>query len=926
MRNSRQNTVIQACPVASTLLVFLGLLISCFFSPVAAEDLTRLTEVGELLKDEVMGRFSPELSPDGQLLAVNNANNLQVWTLKEGNLDRKIWSSRDSFPKSVITAFAWCGQNLLISKLDSNSSKPLGNLSQLPEKELFSILRSKGNTVQLDPVKNASKIVLGSAYNAFSIDTGGRYIAAATPNTQKDVEGTIIDFFRIDSGRTQATSVGQFKNPNWPKLRQFPYIIGWDLEGNGIFVVAANNRGGEGYRQILVHINSKGESKEVLPERASIIPTAKKSLPLCVPLNNNSLAVFVTFMNQAEAYVVYARNKPLQTISLRDINRIVSDVVKTFQVLSITPNGRFIIIQDYGKDGSLQSGQVSPLWAVDLKTKRRHKMISLPELLSAYQWSQNSLLIEFAKKEKEQSVRRIGLLSFELAALPEDDPKIEKAIAGPDWENAPAPIVEQPISVVTASKFLQGNMIAPVKLPSHWSKSMSRNTEGSEKIAYALGAPNIDGNYVVVDTKKNRVVEFNAGLTNLPQSPEPITPEKAKDIAKEFVNSQLPMFQQETEIQIDVEPFITSQATYIVHLKGGNLKGDILGVDVEVRASDGKIWAYREYTAANIKQQKPTPSIRQPLIKDFLPRFSPDGRKIAFYSNRPREGYPLWWPERPNALFIVNADGTNLQIAHPNVGRGQSSSAHWSPNGRWLAYFTEEGIFVYDVVGKKSIMVPPAPEKTIEPKLWGWLPQDKLLLGWLHNGPGGNDLVTWEPAKPNEQPQVLIKDWSDRVGNDYAYGLFALSPDGKTLVFTWRVREQDATSQCSSVLFNLSVANLNSTPKKIVPCLPSVSYLRWNSLGLLVAGEQAFLVDPLSGQKTSWQLPEGLSKSMKRPFAASMLKNSDLSTDGRSLVFPDYVPVINSEVNGSYLLHMADINTGEITKVKVDDNILMPKH
>jgi Tol biopolymer transport system component/DNA-binding winged helix-turn-helix (wHTH) protein len=59
---------------------------------------------------------------------------------------------------------------------------------------------------------------------------------------------------------------------------------------------------------------------------------------------------------------------------------------------------------------------------------------------------------------------------------------------------------------------------------------------------------------------------------------------------------------------------------------------------------------------------------------NFLPQFSPDGRKIAFQSNR--SGYSEIW--------VCDADGSNL--AQLTNAQSLTGSPRWSPDGRYIAF------------------------------------------------------------------------------------------------------------------------------------------------------------------------------------------------------------------------------------------------
>jgi len=74
-------------------------------------------------------------------------------------------------------------------------------------------------------------------------------------------------------------------------------------------------------------------------------------------------------------------------------------------------------------------------------------------------------------------------------------------------------------------------------------------------------------------------------------------------------------------------------------------------------------------------------------FKDRFPRRSPDGKRIAFYSNRGK-GSQTW---------IINSDGTDLQqIADFSEG---ALAPNWSPDGTHIAYSSNraQGAWIFDL-------------------------------------------------------------------------------------------------------------------------------------------------------------------------------------------------------------------------------------
>jgi Tol biopolymer transport system component len=113
-----------------------------------------------------------------------------------------------------------------------------------------------------------------------------------------------------------------------------------------------------------------------------------------------------------------------------------------------------------------------------------------------------------------------------------------------------------------------------------------------------------------------------------------------------------------------------------------------------------------------------------------VPRWSPDGQRIAFYSNRSGH-YEIW---------TVREDGSGLQrLTHvdgPVVGYPV-----WSPDGTHLAYTAEGvGTFIIDATKSWEAQTPqPFPMMT-DPAgqfvAWSWSPDGSRVAGWNTLNPG----------------------------------------------------------------------------------------------------------------------------------------------------------------------------------------------
>jgi Tol biopolymer transport system component len=110
----------------------------------------------------------------------------------------------------------------------------------------------------------------------------------------------------------------------------------------------------------------------------------------------------------------------------------------------------------------------------------------------------------------------------------------------------------------------------------------------------------------------------------------------------------------------------------------------------------------------------------KPLIVSSLadkgPQFSPDGRKIAFESNRGGTAEEIW---------VAQAEGSrSVQMTH-DLGRDQGSP-QWSPNGGWIAFDSQGQDGHWDIYVMQESGGRP---RRLTPGTW-----DAKVPSWSHDG------------------------------------------------------------------------------------------------------------------------------------------------------------------------------------------------
>ncbi len=157
--------------------------------------------------------------------------------------------------------------------------------------------------------------------------------------------------------------------------------------------------------------------------------------------------------------------------------------------------------------------------------------------------------------------------------------------------------------------------------------------------------------------------------------------------------------------------------------------------------------------------------------KDTSPRWSPDGTRIVFVSDRAEETPHLW-------LLDVRG-GEARQLTH---GKEAASDPVWSPDGTRIAYVCHVG-------GEH------APEKDADEKTKrAWENRVRVITRckYKHDGDGfwdgGHDHLFTIPAEGGARTQLTDGDWDDTEP--------AWSPDGAQIAFvSYREADRDAVSR-----------------------------------------------------------------------------------------------------------------------------------
>src|SRR5512143_176489 len=152
--------------------------------------------------------------------------------------------------------------------------------------------------------------------------------------------------------------------------------------------------------------------------------------------------------------------------------------------------------------------------------------------------------------------------------------------------------------------------------------------------------------------------------------------------------------------------------------------------------------------------------------RDRGPSWSPDGKRIAFYSNRDGGKYEIW---------VINPDGGGLTELTKTSGRGWFP--WWSPDGKKIAYPTGSDSNVFDVAAgttRAPEPLPPFPEKNRWFQVTSWSPDGRSLAGegnvLASSGGGGVVLYSFENRRYERLTDRGVKPIWLRNGRQLLFG------------------------------------------------------------------------------------------------------------------------------------------------------------
>ena len=160
------------------------------------------------------------------------------------------------------------------------------------------------------------------------------------------------------------------------------------------------------------------------------------------------------------------------------------------------------------------------------------------------------------------------------------------------------------------------------------------------------------------------------------------------------------------------------------------------------------------------------------LFDDERPTWSPDGRQIAFTSNRQGQG-----------IFVMDSDGNNLRRLTPLQTFDYNPA--WSPDGKQIAFQSSHNknmdIYVMNADGSKRRRLTRHPARDRYPS---WSPDGRKILFYAERNRGDGEVYVMDAHGNDERNLTNHPAWDGLWGASWFDPAFALSvlPIGKRIV------------------------------------------------------------------------------------------------------------------------------------------------
>jgi ABC-type sugar transport system substrate-binding protein len=198
---------------------------------------------------------------------------------------------------------------------------------------------------------------------------------------------------------------------------------------------------------------------------------------------------------------------------------------------------------------------------------------------------------------------------------------------------------------------------------------------------------------------------------------------------------------------------------------------------------------------------------------DFKPSWSPDGRRIAFVSNREND------QGGGQFIYVMNADGSDV---HQLTFENDSNWPDWSHDGSQVTYTSKGDIFIINADGSgEAVNLTNSPEEDSQSR---WSPNDSQIA-WLSgkdgklnafvmNADGSKELQVTDNGQVGRAEWTfdgrIITDWGWKDQKEFCHNCL-VNADGSNIVDAGGKGEAEAYQPFTTVEgYKVGIANVNA--------------------------------------------------------------------------------------------------------------------
>lgn len=358
---------------------------------------------------------------------------------------------------------------------------------------------------------------------------------------------------------------------------------------------------------------------------------------------------------------------------------------------SWSPDGKEIVVSTNGQDlPNLRNAVSSSLWIVNVESGEKRKLIESDAMQPA--WSPDGKKIAYWFMQPQGGRRDIAVVPASGGS--DSEPVIISKDGTINWNPVWSP----------DGKFLyfvsdrKGNM-------NFWRVAVDQLSGAAVGEPEAIGMPSKYSRHLAFSSDGKRMIYVQTDIKS---------------------NIQAVKFDEKTEKPTS-DPFWVTQGDRQISRAELSPDGSQFVVRILRRTQDDIVLINRQ--TGEIRD------LTDDTAFDRYPRWSPDGKKIAFISDR-GETHEIW---------TINADGTNLKQVTFNNSKG-ATFPHWSPDGNRMLFRLNQQNFIFELKKNWNEQKPialPAPPNNAKFTVWDWSPDGKILIGTFSEGMRGTGFYSF---------------------------------------------------------------------------------------------------------------------------------------------------------------------------------------